>query len=321
MTAIDMHRAGIPVPSNPSMAASKRLLPRVRRVVALGLLAAAACCPMLAGAQAEPRSPGSGFVDPAGLPPRTAPNDVEPVWRGPSPDTLATVRRRGVLRVGVVTVEPMVMRDPKGELVGYSIDLARKLAQDIGVEVEFVPTSWTFVMPDLLSRQFDLVATGLWVTVPRALVVNFTEPTVSEGIHLVANRAKAGTMKSRADFDQPGVTLSVFGGTMQEQLARRLFPRATLLRVNDDEVAPVALGVAHAALVPTLAPQSLLRGMPDRLFLPLEQPLASTPAALAVRKGDPDFLSFLNTWLVLHREEGWLAERALHWAGARAGAK
>ena len=321
MTTIDRPVPPAPVVPGLWAEALHRHLVRARRCIALSLLAAAACCPMLAGAQGEPRSPGAGFVDPAGLPPRTAPNDVEPVWRGPSPDTLATVRRRGVLRVGVVTVEPMVMRDAKGELVGYSIDLARKLAQDIGVEVEFVPTSWTFVIPDLLSRQFDLVATGMWMTVPRALVVNFTEPTATEGIHLVANRAKAGAMKSRADFDQPGVTLSVFGGTAQEQLARRLFPRATLLRVNDDEVAPVALGVAHAALVPTLAPQSLLRGMPERLFLPLEQPLASTPAALAVRKGDPDFLSFLNTWLVLQREEGWLAERALHWAGARVGVK
>jgi len=43
--------------------------------------------------------------------------------------------------------------------------------------------------------------------------------------------------------------------------------------------------------------------------------LALLPAAaLGVRKGDPDFVIFLNTWLSLQRDEGWLSERASHWS-------
>jgi polar amino acid transport system substrate-binding protein len=240
--------------------------------------------------------------------------DIEPVYRAPAIDTLATVRKRGLLRVGVVNVEPMVMRDARGELVGYSVDLARRLAQDIGVELEFVPTSWSHVLPDLLARQFDLVATGLWVTVPRALVVNFSDATAVEGVQLVAGKGRAAGLAAVADFDRPGVTLAVVAGSPQVALATRLFPRATLLPVDDDVLTPVLQGRALAALVPTLAPQALVRAAPDRLVLPLAKPLASASAAIAVRKGDPELLGFLNTWLALQRESGWLDERLLHWS-------
>jgi polar amino acid transport system substrate-binding protein len=79
-------------------------------------------------------------------------------------------------------------------------------------------------------------------------------------------------------------------------------------------VAVVANGDATAALVPTLAPETLLQKAPTKLFLPRELPVSFTPAAFGVRKGDADFLNFLNTWLTLRRGEGWLEERARFWA-------
>lgn len=285
----------------------------VRRRAGCAALALLAAWPLAAVAQSATPVPGAGFAQPQGVAPRPPAIDIEPVYRAPAIDTLATVRKRGVLRVGVVNVEPMVMRDRRGELVGYSVDLARRLAQDIGVEVEFVPTAWSQVMPDLLGRQFDLVATGLWVTVPRALVVNFSRPTAVEGLHLVAGKGRAGA-RTLEDFNQPGVTVAVYGGTGQAALAARLLPRATLLPVTDDVLSPVLQGRAQAALLPTLAPQAVLQAAPGELFLPLGRPLASVDAAIAVRKGDPDFLAFIDTWLELQRSSGWLDERLLHWS-------
>lgn len=273
----------------------------------------------LAQAQSRPAgAPGAGWADPKGVPPRPPVADIAPTRRAAGIDTLATVRRRGTLRVGVVPVAPMVMRDAQGEWVGYSIDLSRRLALDMGVAVEFVPSTWIDVIPDLLQRRFDLVATGLWVTIPRALVVNFTEPSALEGVHLVASQARAGARRSRADFNQPEVTLAVAGSTPQEALARREFPKARLLSLPEGEAQAVLEGRADAALLPSIAPQALLAAAPGQLFLPLDLPLAATPAALAIRKGDADFLSFLNTWLGVVRSEGWLDERATHWAGGGA---
>jgi polar amino acid transport system substrate-binding protein len=285
-------------------------------IVALAALATAAV-PAAAqtAASAAKGEPGAGFADPDAAPRRPPPADIEPVLRGPSIDTLATVRKRGVLRVGVVSSEPMAMHDKGGEWVGFSVDLVRRLASDLGVGVEFVPSGWANVIPDLLDRQFDLIASGLWVTVPRALVVNFSNPTAVEGIYLVANQAKAAGRKTIADFNKPGVTIAVYPGSVQEQVAQRLFPRATLLSLKDtDELGPLLKGRAHALLLPTLAPQLVARVAQGQLVLPLAEPLARASAAFAVRKGDPDFVSFLNTWLAVQREQGWLDERASYWS-------
>ena len=288
---------------------------------ALTAFAATAATPPALRAQGTAPSPGSGFVDPASAPPRERPADVAPVMRPAAVDTLATIRLRGTLRVGVVPVVPMVMIDDRGELTGYSVDLARRLAEDMGVSLEFVPTSWPQVIPDLLDRQFDLIATGFWITVQRALVVNFTDPTAAEGIYLVANRRKAAGRTLLEDYDQPGVTLAVSPGTPQEALAQRLFPKARLLRTEGDPLQSVVGGAAHATLLPTLAPQLAVRTAPDTLFLPRALPLSGASAAMALRKGDPDFLNFLNSWLRIRREDGWLEQRAVYWSDPKRSAR
>lgn len=290
-------------------------LPPLRRALALLCeLSAFALAP--SWVQTSARDPGRGFVAADAPPPRLPVDDIEPVWRAPSIDMLATIRKRGTLRVGVVGVEPLVMHDAKGELVGYSIDLARQLAEDIGVEVGFLKTSWTQVIPDLLARRFDLIASGLWVTPTRNLVINFSAPTSTVGIHLVANRKLAAGRKAIADFNRPDVTIVTCGGTVQEAVAKRLFPQARPLRVegNADYLDPVADGRAHAALVPTFAPEAVIAADGDKLFLPLRAPLMSTVTAFGVRKGDPDFLNFLDNWLRFQRDTGWLDERAQYWS-------
>ena len=279
------------------------------------LLLAASFCTAALPLQAQPAA-GAGFADPQGIPKRAPAPDAEVVYRGPAVDMLATIRKRGVLRVGVAATVPMVMHDGKGQLVGYSVDLARRLAEDLGVQLELVETSWTQVIPDLLSRQFDMIASGLWVSAPRALVLNFSQPTAVEGVYLVAAKKGAAGLKSREDFNQPGVKIAVYVDSPQERVAARLFPRATLLKVagNADHLAPLLDGRAQAALVPTIAPRALLRGAPDQLSLPLDEPVSLSRAAFALRKGDPDFLSYLNTWLALQQDEGWLDERAVYWS-------
>lgn len=288
-----------------------------RRVLLDGfaLLAAAACMVVApAWAQAQGAAAGAAAAPAAerALPAR----DVEPVWRAPSPDTLATIRKRGALLVGVAISEPTVMHDAQGALVGFSIDAARRLADDLGVEVEFVETSWSGIIPGLLRREYDLILSGLWVTVPRALVINFSTPTAVEGIHVVASRAAAARWKTPADLDKPGTRIAVYAATLQERLAARRFPRATLLKLpaDQDPLQSVIAGQADAALVPTFAPAAVVQAAPDKLALPFAQPLSSASAAIGVRKGDPDLLNFLDSWITVQRDEGWLQERQAYWA-------
>jgi polar amino acid transport system substrate-binding protein len=283
--------------------------------VAVLISAAAAAVASPALAQQAQTAAKPGYADPDGVPPRPPAVDIEPVYRKPAIDTLATIVKRGVLRVGVAPAEPFVMRDANGELTGYSIDLARRFADDLGVKVSFVPTTWSQIVPDLLGNHFDIILSGLWVTPARALVMNFTEATSVEVVHLVAGKPLAAAMKAREDFNRPDVRIVVYAGTVQEGIAARLFPKAQIVKVEGggDQIAPLIEGKAHAALLTTPTPDLAVGAAPDRLFLPSASALQSTATAAAIRKGDPDFLNYLNSWLAFQRESGFVAERTAYW--------
>ena len=107
------------------------------------------------------------------------------------------VIQRGVLRVGMSTFVPWAMKDKTGKLVGFEIDVAKRLAKDMGVKVEFVPTSWNGIIPALLTGKFDVIIGGMSVRPDRNLKVNFTIPYDYAGQSIVASKKMAAT------FGQP----------------------------------------------------------------------------------------------------------------------
>jgi polar amino acid transport system substrate-binding protein len=56
--------------------------------------------------------------------------------------TIEKILRSGKMRVGMSTFVPWAMQSKTGEWIGFEIDVARRLAKDMGVEIEFVPTKW-----------------------------------------------------------------------------------------------------------------------------------------------------------------------------------
>jgi polar amino acid transport system substrate-binding protein len=279
----------------------------------LGTLLTSVCL----GAQqpAAPQPATSGFPGGDGIAPRPAAVDIAPVYAKPAIDTLATVRRRGRLRVGVATSTPWVMHDKDGELMGFSIDLSKKLAEDMGVQLELVPTSWPHIIDDLLDNHFDVIASGLWITPTRALMVNYSQPTSMGAVSLIGGRKLAGSLARAAEFNKPDVSIVVNAGTEMEEAAARHFPNAKLVKVdiNDDPLAPVLEGKAHGAVIMSPVARITVAASQDALFQPDDSELVSASAALAVRKGDPDLLNFLNAWLTYHRETGWTRERFEYW--------
>lgn len=60
----------------------------------------------------------------------------------------------------MATFVPWAMRSKEGALVGFEIDVATKVAADMGVEIEFVPTAWSGIIPALLADNFDIIIGG-----------------------------------------------------------------------------------------------------------------------------------------------------------------
>ncbi|MDA3791116.1 MAG: transporter substrate-binding domain-containing protein, partial [Desulfobacula sp.] len=104
---------------------------------------------------------------------------------------IETIQKQGVIRVGMSTFVPWAMKDKQGNLTGIEIDVAKKLAQDMGVKIEFVPTAWSGIIPALLTGKFDVIIGGMGITPNRNLKVNFTIPDDYSGMSMVAHKSKA----------------------------------------------------------------------------------------------------------------------------------
>jgi polar amino acid transport system substrate-binding protein len=229
--------------------------------------------------------------------------------------TIEQVIKRGVLRVGMSTFVPWAMTDKAGNLIGFEIDVATRLAQDMGVKVEFVPTKWAGIIPALLTGKFDVIIGGMGITAQRNLKVNFSIPYDHSGVAIVAHKQLAADFSRLEDFNRPEVTVTARLGSTSAAAANKLLPKAQK-RFFDDEsqvVQELVNGKVHALLAGTPLPTYQALKYPDKLFLPVKGAITKEPIGFVVRKGDFDTLNFFDNWIRVAEAEGWLAERKAYW--------
>ena len=233
--------------------------------------------------------------------------------------TLEQVLKRGVLKVGVSTFVPWAMRDKKGQLVGFEIDVATRLAHDTGVKVEFIPTKWAGIIPALLTGKFDVIIGGMGIRPDRNLKVNFSIPYDYTGMSIVANKGLAAGFHELKDFNRNDVVIAARLGSTAADAVRRFMPEAQLRLFDDESQAYQELinGRVHATVGSAPMPAFQALKYPDRLFLPLKGTFTKEPIGFAIRKGDVDTLNYLDNWIRVVEAEGWLRERKHYWFETR----
>jgi polar amino acid transport system substrate-binding protein len=233
--------------------------------------------------------------------------------------TLEAVKKRGVLKVGMDIFQPWAMKDKNGQLIGFEIDVATRLAEDMGVKVEFVPTAWSGIIPALLTGKFDVIIGGMGITAQRALQVNFSQPYDFSGMSIVAHRERAAGFSSLEDFNRPDVEIAVKLGTTAAAAAKKILPQAQLRMFDGEPQAYQELRNGRVHAVIGMAPRPAYEAIDysETLFMPVEEIFTREPVGFAVRKGDPDTLAYFNSWITIVGHEGWLKERRDYWFGSK----
>ncbi len=224
------------------------------------------------------------------------------------------VMRKGKLRVGLATFVPWAMQDKKGEWVGFEIDVAKQLAEDMDVKIEFVPTKWEGLIPSLLTGKFDLIIAGMTGTPQRALKINFTNPYDYSGMNVVVHKNFAAGVTDYMDLDKKGNTIISRVGTTGAALAKATFKNATV-RLFPDEgpmVQELLNGKAAAVLGSAPQPAQLAAKYPETLMF-LDKNLVQQPICIGVPKGDPDTLAYLNNWITTVRNNGFIQKKVDYW--------
>ena len=232
-----------------------------------------------------------------------------------SESVIETIKERGVMRIGLDFFVPWAMRAKNGELVGFEIDVATKVAEDMGVTVEFVPTAWDGIIPALLSGKFDVVIAGMSITPTRHLRINFTEPYASSGMLIAANSKTVPGLTRVSDFNSADITIGAKRGTTAVDSVQKQAPLARL-RQYDEEVVGMQdaiNGTIDAYFSSSPVPERAVASSEGRLYLPVQETFDGSIESFAVRKGDPDAIIFFNNWIRLRRHDGWLQERHHYW--------
>lgn len=77
---------------------------------------------------------------------------------------VAYIKEKGSLIVGITEFEPMDYKDESGNWIGFDADMARVVAEKLGVEAQFVIIDWDNKIMELDSKNIDVVWNGMTLT-------------------------------------------------------------------------------------------------------------------------------------------------------------
>ncbi len=220
--------------------------------------------------------------------------------------TLNQIVQRGELQVCMEPgYMPFEMKDKKGRIIGYDVDMAKKMAKEMGVKLKLLPTAWDGIIAALITNKCDIIMSGMTITQQRNLKINFANPYIVVGQTVMMRNGLADKIKTAADLDKPEYTIVTKLGVTGEIATKKFYKNAKILTFEtESDAASEVLGGRADAMVYD-QPYNVLF-MSDKgkgKLVHLDIPLTYEPLGWAIRKGDPDFLNWLNNFLRQMQED------------------
>lgn len=221
---------------------------------------------------------------------------------------LTQIRERGELRVGLEAgYMPFEMRDKRGGIIGFDVDMAKLMARKLGVKVTLVNTQWDGIIPALLTAKFDVLMSGMTITEERAQQVDFSDPYIVIGQSIIMQPKLAATVKSYADLNDPKYVIATKLGTTGDMAAAEYLPKAQLMKFETEAEALLQVRSGRAAAFVYDLPYNAVYAArnPGQLVL-LSKPFTREELGWAIRKGDPEWRAWLNEFLAgVHQDKAY----------------
>lgn len=229
---------------------------------------------------------------------------------------LDDIRSRGTVRIGVsLGGEPIGFRDEQNNPVGYDVDVAKRLADKIGVPVEFTDVSGDARISMLVSGQLDIVVANTSATLERAKSIDFSIPYNRAGLRVIVQK-DSGITKLE---DLAGKKVVVGRGTTGEIFIKRAVPNAQLVYVDQfapDGVLQLQQRRADAAIEDSSLLDYLATKNPTLVTIP--GLYSNDPISIAVAKGDPEFVRWIDMFVSDYIQSGDYEANYKKWWGADA---
>ncbi len=232
-------------------------------------------------------------------------------------DQLDDIKKKGELVVGVLgTDEPNSFIDPKSrEIIGYEVDLARAVANKLGVKLKLKQLAVAARIPELQQGHVDLLAASLTHNKEREAVIDFSLTTFITGQKVLVK--KDGGIKNVAELSGKKV-VTVKGGT-QEPNIRKAVGQVEVVTFDTGPQAFQALqqgkGIAFVNDEVSLLDQYAKLGAAQAQYVILPQNISIEPLALGIKKGESKFKAVVDEVLRDLEKRGEAEKLFVKWYG------
>ncbi|WP_425403116.1 transporter substrate-binding domain-containing protein [Hwanghaeella sp.] len=222
--------------------------------------------------------------------------------------TLKKVIERGKVVIGVpVDSPPFGSVDTNGEPMGFDIDMAKLLAEQLDVELEMVPMTSVNRIPFLLTGKVDVQVNLFGATPQRARQIAFTSPYTGLIIGVYGHPdVTVDSADSVGDY-----RIAVGRGTTMDTTLSQMVPDDNIVRFEDEATAQAAVLSGQADMWAAVN-MHIIESNNQNPERPLELKfiMRRAPASIGLRQGDPDWLRWLETFVYFNKINGNL--QALH---------
>jgi polar amino acid transport system substrate-binding protein len=219
--------------------------------------------------------------------------------------TLNAITARGELLVGLEPgYLPFEMKTKKGEIIGFDVDVAQAIADNLGVKLRIVPTDFDGLVNSLLTSKFDLIISAMTITQERNLKINFSAPYTTIGQTLLLNKKHEG--KTWKEIDKPGAIITTKLGVTGEIVAKRMFKHAKVktFGTETEGIQEVVNGNADAWIYDKPFNDMFIASKGKGLVYHLHDELTYEPLAIGFRHGDPDLMNWLDNFINQIKHDG-----------------
>jgi polar amino acid transport system substrate-binding protein len=220
--------------------------------------------------------------------------------------TLDRILKEKKIRVTIdVGNPPFGVLDKDGQPDGSDVAVARQMAKDMGVELEFVQVPSTGRIPALLAGRSDVTIASISVTTDRAKAVMYCNP--NGALQIVIFGPQSVAIKTPADL--VGKRIGITRATLEEATVPKMAPQGTNIVWFDEigsTIQALLSGQVDAVAMTSFAGKTVADGNPDKH---IETKLIVTTAFYGpiVRPGDFELRQWINTWLFINTQNGTLA--------------
>ena len=221
----------------------------------------------------------------------------------------------GVLKFGTTgDWNPMTVRDPAtNSYKGYDVDVAKALAADLGVEVEFVPTDWKTLVNGVVAGKYHLSGSAS-ISPPRMKVAGFSESYISVEIMPFTSADKAEKFNGYDSINKSDVKVATTLGTTFAGLVRDWFPNADIKVVEAPArgFQEVLAGRADVFITSNIE-GATLRDKHGVVQVPGTEPRAPSPIAMLLPQDDQVWINYVNNWVKVKKAKGFFDDTKTKW--------